>query len=155
MEISENNNGKINFPTLYRKWIMECVTTASIMVNGYPTNEFKFERGLWQCDLLSPFLFLLVAQGIYFMKAIMEVGLFIGYSALGKSSFFRCDNNFSLATEACMCVFASSFLFWIRVPMILMRAFFPRVMFSDILPDETFFKVPCCTLSHSLPLKGA
>jgi len=33
----------MNFPTLWRKWISECVgtTTASILVNGCPTDEFK------------------------------------------------------------------------------------------------------------------
>jgi hypothetical protein len=62
---------------------MECVTTtfASILVNGSPTNEFKFERGFRQRDHLSPFLYLLVVKGIdVLMNATMEVGLFTGYS---------------------------------------------------------------------------
>ena len=39
---------KLNFHVLWRKWIMECVTTALtyVLVNGSPTNVFKFERGL-------------------------------------------------------------------------------------------------------------
>lgn len=53
--------GSMSFPTLWRKWIKECVctATASVLVNGSPTDEFHLERGLLQCDPLSPFLFLL------------------------------------------------------------------------------------------------
>jgi hypothetical protein len=57
---------KMNFPTLWQKWILECVTTAttSVMVNGCLTNEFKFERGLRQGNPLLLFLFLIAAEGI-------------------------------------------------------------------------------------------
>jgi len=35
----------MNFPTLWRKWISECVgtETVSVLVNGCPTYEFKME----------------------------------------------------------------------------------------------------------------
>jgi hypothetical protein len=61
---------------------MECISSASasILVNGSPTNEFKFERGLRQGDPLSPFLFLLAAEGLnVMMKASVDAGLFRGY----------------------------------------------------------------------------
>ena len=39
---------KMGFPTLWRKWIKECIgtTTTSLLVNRSPTSEFPFERGL-------------------------------------------------------------------------------------------------------------
>ncbi|MCH83355.1 putative non-LTR retroelement reverse transcriptase, partial [Trifolium medium] len=75
--------GKMGFPTLWRKWIKECVctATASVLVNGSPTDEFPLERGLRQGDPLSPFLFLLAAEGLHvLMEAMVERNLFTGYS---------------------------------------------------------------------------
>ncbi|GAU51587.1 hypothetical protein TSUD_414310 [Trifolium subterraneum] len=75
--------GSMGFPTLWRKWIRECVCTAttSVLVNGSPTDEFPLERGLRQGDPLSPFLFLLAAEGLHvLMEALVERNLFSGYS---------------------------------------------------------------------------
>jgi len=73
---------QMNFPTLWRKWIYECVgtATASVLVNGCPTDEFPMERGLRQGDPLCPFLFLLAAVGFnILMQSLLEAGLFRGY----------------------------------------------------------------------------
>jgi hypothetical protein len=72
----------MNFPTLWRKWISECIetSTTSVLVNGSPTKEFPFGRGLRQGDLLSPFLFLLAAKGFnVLMNALVGAQLFHGY----------------------------------------------------------------------------
>ncbi|GJX72610.1 RNA-directed DNA polymerase, eukaryota, reverse transcriptase zinc-binding domain protein [Tanacetum coccineum] len=56
----------MGFGCKWRKWIMTCLNSAlmSILVNGSPIDEFVLERGIRQGDLLSPFLFILAAEGL-------------------------------------------------------------------------------------------
>jgi mannosylglycoprotein endo-beta-mannosidase len=79
------------FPALWRKWIKACVCTAttsvlvngspSVLVNGSLTDEFPLKRGLWQGDPLSPFLFLLAAEGMnVLMQSMVDSNIFTGYS---------------------------------------------------------------------------
>jgi uncharacterized membrane protein len=71
---------RMSFRTLWRKWVNECVSTAttSVLVNGSSTEEFPLKRGLRQGDPLSPFRFSLAAEGLnVLMKAMVEANIFI------------------------------------------------------------------------------
>ena len=72
---------KMAFPVLWRKWIKEYIstTTASILVNGSPTDEFPIHKGLRQGDPLSPFLFLIATEGLnVMMKSVVDNNLYKG-----------------------------------------------------------------------------
>jgi len=80
---------QMSFPLLWRKWVRECVSTAtaSVLVNDSPTEEFQLFRGLRQGDPLSPFLFLLAAEGLNILKkAMVDSQLFEGYRVGAASS---------------------------------------------------------------------
>ncbi|GJZ96322.1 putative RNA-directed DNA polymerase, eukaryota, reverse transcriptase zinc-binding domain protein [Tanacetum coccineum] len=51
----------------WRSWIRACLysSRASILINCSPTSEFSIKRGLRQGDPPSPFIFILVMEGLY------------------------------------------------------------------------------------------
>ncbi|KAL8524197.1 hypothetical protein ACS0TY_013966 [Phlomoides rotata] len=70
---------KLNLCEQWRKWIHECISSASatVLVNGSPSGEFKLQRGLRQGDPLSHFLFLIVVEGLNILtKKAVELNLF-------------------------------------------------------------------------------
>ncbi|GJV39575.1 putative RNA-directed DNA polymerase, eukaryota, reverse transcriptase zinc-binding domain protein [Tanacetum coccineum] len=101
---------KVNNPTLitdfrlislidtHYKIIAEILANrASIMVNGSPTSEFSINCGLRQGDPLSPFLFILVMEGLHnaFTKAVVNgliSGININNSTINISHLFFVDD---------------------------------------------------------------
>ncbi|GJW16632.1 RNA-directed DNA polymerase, eukaryota, reverse transcriptase zinc-binding domain protein [Tanacetum coccineum] len=79
-------------------WIQNCLFSSkgSVIVNGSPTKEFQFHRGLKQGDLLSPFLFLLIMESLHIsMQRVVDAGLFRGIqvgSSLQVSHLFYADD---------------------------------------------------------------
>ncbi|KAM0007989.1 putative RNA-directed DNA polymerase [Helianthus debilis subsp. tardiflorus] len=72
---------QMNFPLKWRSWVIAIVSTAraSVLVNGSPTQEFRYERGLRQGDHLSPFLFISAMEAVTdIMKKTCSIGVFHG-----------------------------------------------------------------------------
>ena len=90
---------RMGFAEQWISLIMECTVIVSyrIKVNAELTNSFKPERGLWQVDSLSPYLFFLCAKGFsaLFLKAErdgMIVRIKICQVALSISHLLFTDN---------------------------------------------------------------
>ncbi|GKV27391.1 hypothetical protein SLEP1_g36564 [Rubroshorea leprosula] len=72
---------RMGFCEAWRSWIQECLrsSSVSVIVNGSPTRQFMVTKGIHQGDLLSPFLFLIVAEGLNGMvTAAVEKKLYKG-----------------------------------------------------------------------------
>ncbi|GJU10686.1 RNA-directed DNA polymerase, eukaryota [Tanacetum coccineum] len=86
------------FGLKWRNWISGCLNNAkgSVLVNGNPTKEFQFFKGLKQGDPLSPFLFILIMETLHLsFKRIINAGLYRGISINGSlmlSHLFYADD---------------------------------------------------------------
>ncbi|GAU28878.1 hypothetical protein TSUD_293300 [Trifolium subterraneum] len=72
------------------KWMQVYVfnSSRSVLVNGSPTADFKVEKGLRQGDPLSPFLFLIVAEGLTKMvNQAVELDYYKGFKVSDNLKF--------------------------------------------------------------------
>nr|GEV61946.1 RNA-directed DNA polymerase, eukaryota, reverse transcriptase zinc-binding domain protein [Tanacetum cinerariifolium] len=90
---------QLGFGSQWRKWIRACLRLArtSILVNGSPSSEFSIKHDLRQGDSLSPFLFIIVMEGLHlaFNEALQTNlirGAFVGAAKFNVSHFFFADD---------------------------------------------------------------
>ncbi|GKB60561.1 RNA-directed DNA polymerase, eukaryota [Tanacetum coccineum] len=73
-----------------------CFAKASVLVNGSPSDEFSFYRGLKQGDPLAPYLFILVMESLHLsFNRVVDAGLFKGIrlsNLLSLSHLFYADD---------------------------------------------------------------
>ncbi|GJU27324.1 RNA-directed DNA polymerase, eukaryota [Tanacetum coccineum] len=89
---------KFGFGEKWRKWIQCCLHSSrgSIIINGSPTDEFIFGKGLKQGDPLSPFLFILIMESLHLsFQRVVDEGLFHGiklHDTVNISHLFYADD---------------------------------------------------------------
>lgn len=75
----ESMLSQMGFGIKWRSWIRGCLSSShtSVVVNGYPTEEFNITKGVRQADPLSSFLFIIAMEGLNFvMKTAVHKGIF-------------------------------------------------------------------------------
>ncbi|GJZ49288.1 RNA-directed DNA polymerase, eukaryota [Tanacetum coccineum] len=88
----------LGFGSRWRDWIQSCLNSSkgSILVNGSPTSEFQYFKGLKQGDPLSPFLFILVMESLHLsFQKVVNAGLYKGVvldNSLQISHLFYADD---------------------------------------------------------------
>jgi hypothetical protein len=86
----EGMMSKMGFSKGWLRWMRACIfdSTMSVLINGSPTVDFKVARGLRQGDPLSPFLFLIVVEGLAgLMRRAVDIGKFKGYQVNSNIRF--------------------------------------------------------------------
>ncbi|GJX45828.1 RNA-directed DNA polymerase, eukaryota [Tanacetum coccineum] len=94
----------------------------ALVINGSPTEEFQFSKGLKQGDPLSPFLFILIMESLHLsFQRVVDAGMFKGFK-LGTSvnishMFYAddavfvgqwCESNISTLVHVLECFYRAS-----------------------------------------------
>nr|GEX74460.1 hypothetical protein [Tanacetum cinerariifolium] len=102
------------FGTRWRDWILSCLKSSrgSILVNGSPTLEFHFYKGLKQGDPLSSFLFILFMENLNLsLHNVVFAGLFKGtvfFRASGLRINLHKSNLIGIVVDQSMAAAATS-----------------------------------------------
>ncbi|GJV02167.1 RNA-directed DNA polymerase, eukaryota, reverse transcriptase zinc-binding domain protein [Tanacetum coccineum] len=115
---------KFGFGNKWCDWIQKCLRSSrgSILINGSPTKEFSFFKGLKQGDPLSPFLFILIMESLHLsFQRVVDVDLFKGINLsplVNLSHMFYaddavfvgqwCDDNINTLVHVLECFFRAS-----------------------------------------------
>nr|GEY19151.1 RNA-directed DNA polymerase, eukaryota, reverse transcriptase zinc-binding domain protein [Tanacetum cinerariifolium] len=89
---------KFGFCNKWCMWIQSSLRSSrgSILVNGSPTEEFQFYKGLNQGDPISPFLFILIMESLHLsFQMVVDVGMFTGINlspSVNLSHMFYADD---------------------------------------------------------------
>nr|GFA54722.1 RNA-directed DNA polymerase, eukaryota, reverse transcriptase zinc-binding domain protein [Tanacetum cinerariifolium] len=89
---------KFGFGKKWCKWIQSCLRSSrgSIIINGSPTKEFQFFKGLKQGDPLSTFLFILIMESLHLsFQRVVDASIFEGIKlslSLSISHMFYADD---------------------------------------------------------------
>lgn len=78
---------RMGFRTVWMRWMEALVFSRQmlVLVNGISTKDFVVERGLWQGNPISHFLFVMVVEGLVgLVRKTFEIGDFKGFSFHGK-----------------------------------------------------------------------
>nr|GFC70014.1 cysteine-rich receptor-like protein kinase [Tanacetum cinerariifolium] len=132
---------KLGFGSRWRTWINNCLMSARtfILINGSPTLEFSLKRGLRQGDHLSPFLFIIVMEGLHMalndgIASNMFHGVRIG-SNIHLLHLFYADDVIILSdwNQNDMELLQGSLIFSTSLPVL-------RLIFTNIMSLELEFR---------------
>nr|GEV62670.1 RNA-directed DNA polymerase, eukaryota [Tanacetum cinerariifolium] len=156
---------KFGFGSKWKGWIHNCLRSSkgSILVNGSPTSEFHFRRGLKQGDPLSLFLFILLMESLHLsFQNVVNEGLFKGVSvgsSLQLSRLFYADDvifmgqwsesNIITIVHALDCFHKASGL-----RMNLQKSKLLGIAVDDEKLSRAALKMGCCTLKMPFSYLG-
>ncbi|GJT40171.1 RNA-directed DNA polymerase, eukaryota [Tanacetum coccineum] len=157
---------KIGFGEKWCDWICNCLLSSkgSVIVNGSPTNEFRFQRGLKQGDPLSPFLFILIMETLHIsmqrvVDACMFKGIKLGNSLQMSHQFYAddaifmghwSDSNLDTLLRVLDCFYHASGL---HINMIKSKLMGISVPSAKV--DEATNKIGCATLKVPFTYLGS
>ncbi|GJX77001.1 RNA-directed DNA polymerase, eukaryota, reverse transcriptase zinc-binding domain protein [Tanacetum coccineum] len=147
-------------------WIQGCLKSSrgSVIMNGSPTKEFQFYKGLKQGDPLSPFLFILVMESLHIsFQRVVDAGMFKGISlgsSLQLSHMFYADDavflgqwsdsNIDTIVHVLDCFYRAS-----RLRINMSKSKLMGVFMDDDKVEQATLKIGCVTLKIPFSYLGS